>query len=105
MPSKRIVTDRETKTLFAIVPASGATDGIPVLTFLIPTKGWDYMYGGMSHDFDLTNIGIPLKVIIGRCEDHADGMAMLGQANGGDMKKFKDIRDADVSFEPKKPQG
>jgi hypothetical protein len=103
MSRPRIQTDRETKILFAFAPPDSQPDGVPVITLMMPQKAWEYMNGGMSHDFDLTNIGIPMKIIIGRCRDHAHGMAILEQANGGALKRsgYKDVRDhLDVSIDP-----
>ena len=106
MTSKRIQTDRESKVLFAMSPAHTQPDGVPVLVFVMPNKAWEYMKDGLGHDFDLTNVGIPLKILIGRCKDHADGMARLEQFNGGELKRsgFKDVRDVDVSFGDKPKQ-
>jgi hypothetical protein len=63
--------------IFAFKPAENQPDGVPVLVFLMPQAGWDYMRNGLGHDFDLTNVGIPLKVLIGRCETRESGIAML----------------------------
>lgn len=92
-PGVPLPIPREAKTLFAYAPA--VPDGVPVVTVLIPEKAWAYMIDGNCHDYDMTNIGIPLRLIIGRCHDHADGMTIFEQANGGALKRhgFVDIRD------------
>lgn len=70
-----------TKCLFAYTPAGNTESGVPMLLFLLPEAGWAYMANGLGHEFDLTNLGIPLQVVIARCVDHADGRAMLQKAN------------------------
>jgi hypothetical protein len=96
--------DREQQVIFAFVPQSKAADGIPTLTFMMPEASWHYMRNGLGHEFDLTNVGIPLRVIIGRSANHASGMAQLEKANGGTMKKFTEVRDADLKFGQKPKQ-
>jgi hypothetical protein len=80
--------------LFAFKPAENQPDGIPILMFLMPEAAWDYMHDGMSHEFDLTRVGIPIKVVIGRTKDQETGMALLQVTN-----ETIDARDADVSFQ------
>lgn len=88
---------RGTKCLFAFTPADAAPDGVPVLAFLMPEAGWSYMQNGMCHEFDLTNVGIPLQVVIGRCVDHADGMNILRAANALGAAT-KDITKTDIDM-------
>jgi hypothetical protein len=88
---------REKKVMFAMAPAHTQTDRIPVLTFLIPTAAWDYMRTGLGHDFGLVKLGIPLRVIIGRCRDHTYGRAMLQEAVGAG--KAVDVSEVDVGFD------
>jgi len=94
-------TDTEQKVLFAFAPAESQPDGIPTLVFLMTQKARDYMINGLSHDFDLTKIGIPLKVIIGPCHDHASGLAQLEKANGGPLARgFRDARGVSMEINP-----
>lgn len=66
---------REHKVAFGI--GSGSADGVPVLVMLISQAAWDYMQGGLGHDFDLTNVGLPLKLVLGRTESYDTGLAEL----------------------------
>jgi hypothetical protein len=93
------VFDRDEKVIFAFAPASSAADRVPTLTFMIPEKSWHYMQDGLCHEFNLTNVGIPLRVVIARCDDHAHGMAILEQANGGTLQKAKDVRHVDMHID------
>ncbi len=71
---------REFKCVFAYTAAKDNPAGLPGLTFLMPEAAWHYMESGMCHEFDLTKVGIPIQVIIGRCRDHAAGIDMLRQS-------------------------
>lgn len=93
--------DRDVQVIFAFVPAHKSPDGIPTLTFMMPEKSWHYMDGAMCHEFDLTNLDIPLRVMIARTETHETGMALLTEANGAPLKKFKDVRHVDLQFRGK----
>jgi hypothetical protein len=98
------MSDRDKKVIFVFVPADAAEDGIPTLTFIMPEESWNYMRRGLGHEFDLTNVGIPLRVLIGRTRNHATGIAELEKANGGTMKRFKDVSGADLHFDQKPKQ-
>lgn len=93
-------TAREKQVLFAYKPAHETQDKVPVLAFIIPQAAWDYMKNGLGHDFDLTNVGIPLKIVIGRTKTQATGVAELRKA-GLTSEATHDLRDVDVSFTPK----
>lgn len=96
-------TAREKQCLFVFKPADKTADGIPILAFLLPEAAWDYMRNGLGHAFDLTNIGIPLKVVIGRTKDHKTGMAELRKA-GLLAEETVDARDVDVDFKERTKQ-
>jgi hypothetical protein len=87
------------KCLFAYTPAENNPDGsgTPMLCFLMPEAAWDYMRGGMCHEFNLTNVGIPIQVVIGRCKDYAHGKQLLAMA-GALTPKTADISDSDIDL-------
>jgi hypothetical protein len=92
-----MTTEREMKCLFAYTSAAHAPDGVPVLMFLMPEAAWAYMRDGLCHEFDLTNVGVPIQVVIGRCRDHAHGKAMLRAAGAMD-KTAQDTSEADLDM-------
>lgn len=63
----------------------------PMLLLGIPAAAWEHMKDGKTHHFDLTNVGIPLKLMVfggnsraaiqGLIEDHnkRQGLATLYQ--------------------------
>lgn len=87
------------KCLFAYTPAENNPDGsgTPILCFLMPEAAWEYMQGGMCHEFNLPTVGIPIQVVIGRCKDYADGRAMLAAA-GALTAKTADISDSGIDL-------
>jgi hypothetical protein len=99
------MTDRETRVLFAYAPSSTQPNGVPLVTLMMPQKAWDYMVGGLGHEFDMTKLGIPMRILIGRCQDHADGVHILEVANGGTLKRagYNDVTDRDLSFKTSDP--
>lgn len=90
-------SERDKQVVFAMVPGHLSPDGIPFLTFLMSDAAWHYMKDGLGHDFDLVNVGVPLRVQIGRCRSHADGRRMIEEANKR-VAEFKDISEIDLGF-------
>ena len=88
---------RESKCLFALCHAEQSPSGVPVLMFLMPDAAWHYMQSGLCHEFDLTNVGVPIQVVIGRCKDHAHGKAMMAQS-GAMTKDTIDTTEADLDM-------
>lgn len=52
----------EEKVVFGIAPA---TDGSAPLVLLgVSAAAWEYMRDGKTHTFDLTSLGLPLKLVM-----------------------------------------
>lgn len=51
---------REQKVVFAL---STRDEGYDVLLG-VPTAAWDYMKDGQTHTFDLTKLGLPIRIIL-----------------------------------------
>lgn len=85
------------KVLFGVGPSS---DGLgPVMIVGIPKDAWDYMSDGKTHQMDLTKIGLPIRLMLFGCKDHAEGMKFLeGQARDAGAP-YRDQRRTDVSFD------
>lgn len=95
------MSGRDEKVIFAFAPADSQSDNIPLLTFIMPEAAWAYMRNGLGHEFDLTNVGIPLRVLIGRTKTYDIGIKELTKANGGPMK---DAQHVDMHFGKKPDQ-
>jgi hypothetical protein len=66
----------EDKIVFALSPA-GDGDGVPMLLLGVPRGAWEHMKDGKTHTFDLTHIGIPLKLMLYGAANHAAAMQMI----------------------------
>lgn len=60
--------DIDKHIVFGVSPTSDGKG--PVITLGVTEKAWDYMRDGLTHTFDLSSIGIPIRIIIMRGADH-----------------------------------
>ena len=72
-------------------------NGVTTVCFLLPEGAWEYMKSGLGHEFDMTKVGLPVRVVIGRCKSHADGMSMLNTST-----ETVDLRGMDMRIETDK---
>lgn len=91
--------DKEMNVIFSTGICS---DGVPLLSFMIPFVAWDKVLSiGNTSDFDLTRIGLKLRVIISGCKDYQTAMNMVylaAQMQGIKIEKTS----ADLSFDTPK---
>ncbi|MGH8596001.1 MAG: hypothetical protein ACREXT_05020 [Gammaproteobacteria bacterium] len=67
----------EDKMVFAV-----SMDGDePMLLLGIPQAAWEYMRGGKTHHFDLTKVGVPIKLLVFGCKDRAEAVAHIETHN------------------------
>lgn len=94
---------KEEQVIFGLAPAMPGD--VPTATLLMPKAGWHYMRDGLCHDFDLRPFGIPLKIVLGRCINHDDGLRILRQAFGD--HPVRDLRHLDIGIPglARKPDG
>lgn len=71
------MADREEQVIFGLSPPDA--QGNVTLFLMMPPKSWEHMQSGLAHDFDLSKVGIPIHIVMGRCASHADGMKMLSE--------------------------
>lgn len=90
----------EEKMVFG-VSYEGQGDGIPLVVLGCTNGAWDYMRDGKTHNFDLTSLGIPIKVMVFGAPDHTTAMKTLeaGAKTGG--SSLIDARNKDFSIKPK----
>lgn len=55
-------------------PLEGVSD-VPTVILGMPIGAWNFMKDGMTHTFDLTKVGVPVRIILFR------------GANGGDVRR------------------
>lgn len=84
----------EEKIVFAL---SSSRIG-PILTLGIPTAAWEYMKDGKTHHFDLTAIGIPVKLMLFGAESHDAAMKVLEKAAADNGVPLLDGRQQDFGI-------
>lgn len=72
-------------------------DGSPIVIFGVTEAAWNYMREGKTHNFDLTRLGLPFKVMCFGAKDYAEARAILSQARG----EKADLTHIDFSIKPK----
>jgi hypothetical protein len=98
-------TELEGKMVFGVSP-EGQGDGAPVVLLGIPAAAWEYMKDGKTHTFDLTRVGIPVKLVLYGAKDHATAMEYIRGhifegAEPGGKNILLDQRSVDFSIAPK----
>lgn len=66
---------REEQIVFAVSPGNG--DGVPLVLLGIPKGAWEYMRDGKTHTFDLTGVGLPIKLVMFGGANHAEVMKVV----------------------------
>lgn len=94
------MSNRDDKIAFALSPA-GQGDGVPVLILGVPTGAWEYMKDGKTHTFDLSRVGLPIKLVLFGAENHDAAMKVLNQAMSERGQAYLDMRRDDFSIQPK----
>jgi excisionase family DNA binding protein len=100
---KRDMTEQsiEQKMVFAIAP-EGQGDGVPLLLLGIPAGAWDHMKEGKTHTFDLTVIGLPVKLMLFGAADHATAMGFIETKLSKEGTPYLNMLDTDFSIKPPK---
>lgn len=88
------------KIVFAVSP-EGQGDGIPLLIVGVPRGAWVYMRDGKTHHFDLSRVGVPIKLMLFGCKDHADGVKTLEAAIAARGQAYENRMNQDFAIRPK----
>lgn len=84
----------EEKVVFGVSPGSE-----PMILLGVPKGAWDYMKDGKTHTFDLTKIGLPIKIVMYGAKDHAAAMKMIEGHLKDKGQPYLDERRRDFSIE------
>lgn len=95
-----MVANIEQKLVFAISP-TGQGDGVPLLLVGVPRDAWLYMKDGRTHHFDLSSVGIPIKLMMFGAKNHDEAMKVMQQAIASSGDAYLDERQKDFSIKPK----
>lgn len=90
----------EQKIVFAISP-QGQGDGVPLLLVGVPRDAWIHMKDGKTHHFDLSSVGIPIKMMLFGAKNHDEAMAVMNQAIAASGSAYLGERRTDFSIKPK----
>lgn len=88
--------DINKKLLFCVAPLKAG--GPPVLMIGIPRECYEFIQNGMSQDFDLTAIGLPIKMMVFGGEDHSACLKIVEDACKASGVPILDERRRDFSF-------
>jgi hypothetical protein len=67
------------RVVFGVAPDPHG--GVPLVLLGVPSAAWDYMKDGKTHTFDLTAIGVPLKLIMFGAKDRDEAVRLLEEGN------------------------
>lgn len=87
----------EQRPVFAVAPADET--GVVTLIVGIPRAAWVYMKDGRTTHFELTRVGLPLRVVLFGNRDHAAVMADLNASMAAQDLAYDDRRRDDWSAE------
>lgn len=95
------MSEIEDKMVFGVCP-NGQGDGVPMVLLGIPAGAWEYMRDGKTHHFDLTRVGLPVKVMLFGAADHAAAIKVVHEHNKSLGLSTLDLRREDFSIHPLK---
>lgn len=86
----------EEQVVFGIAPTS---DGeLPVIMLGIPEGAWKYMQDGKTHTFDLTRVGLPVRIMMFGAKDHSAVMKEIEDSMKAAGVPIFDERNKDFSI-------
>ena len=92
--------DIESKIVFGVAP-EGNGDGVTTVLLGIPAGAWEHMKDGKTHNFDLTKIGLPIRILLYGAENHTAAMKMVEGHISDRGLSYLDQRREDFSIKPK----
>ena len=88
------------QVVFAVSPRG---DGCDVLLG-VPTAAWDHMKDGRTHTFDLTKLGLSIRIIMFGGKDQAQVRRWIDEHNRSlGIVATRERTDEDFSIGPEKP--
>lgn len=92
--------DINEKIVFAVSPDGGPNDPL-VLLLGIPEAAWNYIHDGRTNTFDLTKIGLPLRLVIYGAKTHDEAMKKIEAFTADRGITLVDKRREDFSIKTK----
>ncbi len=89
--------DIESKALFALIPDAQG-DGVPLVIIGIPAGAWENLRQEKTSTFDLTKIGVPVKIALFGAATHDQAMQLLDGRMKQEGIAYLDERETDFSI-------
>ena len=87
--------DIEEKVVFGL---SSDDKGTPFVILAIPPGAWEYMKDGKTQTFDLSSVGVPIKIMMFGAGSHDDAMKLLTESFHAAGKPVFDERQKDFGI-------
>lgn len=68
------------KVVFGVSPPTGEDEPTTIL-FGISTAAWDFMKEGNTHTFDLTSLGLPIRILMYGKPTHEEALKVIHDYN------------------------
>jgi hypothetical protein len=91
----------EKRMVFAVAPPNPPHENSPMVLLGIPEGAWEYMKDGKTHTFDLTKVGIPIKIMLYGAKDQTEAMSFIHEQLTG-VPVIDERETTDFSIQPKK---
>ena len=95
---------RPEQTLFA-VSYEGPGDGVPIVIIGVPEAAWLYMKDGKTNTFDLTKVGVNVKLVMFGAKDSTRAAQLIREATTSTGGTIADMTSVDFSIKPKGSNG
>lgn len=89
----------EQKCVFGV--AQLERDDVPLMVVGISAEAWKYMADGKTHTFDLTSIGVPVRLMLFGAKTRAEATKAIESANAQRGAATLHVRDRDFGITPK----
>ena len=89
------------KVVFGVSPRGGVDDDDGTFDVLlgVPLAAWEYMKDGKTHTFDLTKLGLPIRILLYGGPDQATVRAVVDEHNKSlGVTEVQDRRGEDFSI-------
>lgn len=94
------MSDKEKK--IAVAMCDPLPGDVPTVLLGIPAGAWEFMQDGKTHTFDLTQVGIPVKILMFGAADRDGVMKLMNQAavmaTGSPMENDPNKADRDLGI-------
>lgn len=95
------MSEIEEKMVFALIP-DALGDGTALVMLGVPAGAWEHMKDGKTHTFDLTRVGVPVRLMLYGAADHDAAVKLIQDAMKESGLSYLDQRREDFSIKPRR---